>query len=360
MGQDLLERLASGPVTLQINATAVSPYTYDLFPYWNGHIPSTIDRTVRAQDLATVNSDYYSSGQGRLGAEARFPMRPYENIAIRQAQNLPIPSSRTEWVTPGEISWQQITFATASLEGTMVQPRRSYLPGQRLTADWFRPVARPGVPSDVDEFGADGMPPFRVGDQFSIWIRSILAADDTYDERVPAATRLYRDGTLVGESDAAYGLWPAAANPARYRLEMDVAHSEPWWQHSTASHTAWEFDSGRPAQGQRAMLDLLQVDYDVETDLHSRLRHPGTTSIGLFVHRQGATAGVGGAIVTGWASVDDGQSWQPIDKIRSHGAGKYVAMVKPPKGSGSISLRVRVTAPDGQSIDQTVVRAFAY
>jgi hypothetical protein len=242
----------------------------------------------------------------------------------------------------------------------MVEARQSYRPGQRLTADWFRPVARPGVPADVDQFADDGQPPFREGDQFSIWIRSILAADDKFDERVPAATRLYRNGTLVAERAAAYGLWPAAAEPARYRLEMDVARSEPWCQHSTATSTTWEIDSGRPAPGQRTPLGLLQVDYDVDTDLQGRLRHRGTAKIGLFVHRQVASNGVRGLTVTGWVSFDDGKNWKRVDTIRQRGTGRYIAMVKPPKGHGSVSLRIRAGAPDGQSIDQTVERAFGY
>lgn len=352
--------LLAGEVQVDISGTPDSPFTYDLFPYFWGHVPATIDRRVDRQALARNAAAYYGSGSRQRGAEVLFPRRPYDSFVLRQAQEVAIPSTRTEWVTPGDLVWQQVSYQTTGLAGPLVQSPRSYRPGQKVTEDWFRPVVRPGVPAVGDEDDAQwGIPGFRTGDQFTIQVRSMLDSGEHYSEAGgDPRSRLYRDGQLVAERTSLEGVWPASAQPAQYRLELDVQRSEPWWQHSTRTHTAWGFASSRPAGSEREYLDLLQIDYAVATDLNGDVKAGQPTEVGLRVYQQTQPGVLAQVAVAVWVSYDEGRTWQAVGKVKPVGDGSFTAAIKHPKGTGTVSLRVKATGEHGTSIDQTVIRAF--
>ncbi len=272
VGRRLRDQLAGRRFRVLAEGIPDSPYVYDLFPYWEDAVPARIDRTVEHRELARLTARYRGMGSGQTGAEIRFPFRPYDSAAVRQQISVPVPSTRTEWVSPGEVAWQQLTWAdTDERDSVVVASRREYTAGQHDREDWFGPVARPGVPLDADHYGDFGMPGFREGDQLTVMIRSILDSDDHYSERLMSAARFYENGELVAEGTGISGTLPADPSPARYRLELDVDQQAPWWQLSTRTRTAWEFDSARPPAGRREPLGLLQLDYDVATDLCGRI-----------------------------------------------------------------------------------------
>ncbi|HEY0700286.1 MAG TPA: S8 family serine peptidase, partial [Micromonospora sp.] len=312
VGRLLRDRLTGRRARIQAEGIPDSPYVYDLFPYWEGAVPARIDRTVDHRDLARFTTRYRGMGSEQTGAEIRFPLRPYDNAAVRQQISVPVPSTRTEWVSPGEVSWQQVTWAdTQERASVQVGARRGYTAGQHGDEDWFGAVARPGVPLDNDHYGDFGMPGYREDDRLSIMIRSILDSDDHYSERLMSAARFYENGELVAEGTGISGTLPADPAPARYRLELDVEQQEPWWQLSTRTRTAWEFDSARPPAGRREPLGLLQLDYDVATDLKGRIADRGPTRIGVSVHHQGTGEPAPGSTLEAWVSYDEGSTWRP-------------------------------------------------
>ena len=333
-----------------------SPYVYDLFPYWEDAVPSRIDRRVEHRELARVTSRYRALGSGQTGAEIRFPFRPYDSAAVRQQISLPVPSTRTEWVSPGEVTWQQLTWAdTGEGASVVVGSRHEYTAGRHAHEDWFGPVARPGVPLDADHYGDFGMPGFREGDQLTVMVRSILDSDEHYSERLMSAARFYENGELVAEGTGISGTLPADTQPARYRLELDVDQQAPWWQLSTRTRTAWEFDSARPAAGRREPLGLLQLDYDVDTDMYGRIPEHRLTKIGIGVHRQGSKAAASRSRLRVWVSYDEGSTWRSATTF--HDADGYRISVKPPRATDSVSLRVHASDAVGSVIEQEVIRA---
>lgn len=363
-GRALVAETAAGTARLDIVGTAESPYTYDLFPYFWGRVPDTIDRTVDHKDLAEVSATYHGSGEDHTGLEVNYPRRPYDTYVLRQAQEVAVPSDRTEWITPGDstggIEWRQVTWQTTDHEGGFVASPRTYAEGDALDEEWFGPVVRPGVPAVGNHGDAEwGLPGFREGDQFTIQVRSMLDGDDHFTERGGnPRSRLYRDGTLVAERGSLQGTWPAVPEPAGYRLELDVEQAEAWWQLATRSHTAWEFRSERPADGERELLDLLQIDYDVSTDLDGATMGRGPTTIGLRVYRQSDPATIVPTGVRVWVSSDEGATWTEVDTITSSKDGSFRVPVTPSQDATSVSLRVLAEGPDGMSIDQTVIRAY--
>ncbi|WP_109474154.1 S8 family peptidase [Ornithinimicrobium cavernae] len=358
-GHELLAAAAEGQQLL-VTATAESPYTYDLFPYYAGTVPETLDTRVRHGELARVDATYYSSGSTQQGAEILFPRRPHDSFVLRQAQAVAVPSQRAEWVTPGEVIWQPFTWATLAQQGGMIGADRSYATGERRDEGWFSPVLRPGVPSVGDADDADwGLPGYREGDQFMIQVRPLMDADEHFSERGgEQSSRLLADGELLAEKSGLEGAWPALAGDTAYRLELEADQHDPWWQHSTTTHTAWEFTSGRPGNGERELLDLLQVDYRVATDLQGLVPRGRPTTLGVAVYPQGRPAQAADVDLTLSVSYDDGQTWTDLDKVRPVGDGTFEARVRHPKGAEHVSLRVVATQDDGTSVEQTVLRAF--
>jgi subtilisin family serine protease len=333
-----------------------SPYVYDLFPYWEDAVPAQIDRTVEHRELARLTTRYQGMGTSQTGAEIRFPFRPYDSAAVRQQISVPVPSTRTEWVSPGEVSWQQVTWADTDERGSVVvAPRRGYTAGQHGREDWFGPVARPGVPLDADHYGDFGMPGYREEDRLTVMIRSILDSDDHYSERLISAARFYENGELVADGPGIFGTLPADPAPARYRLELDVDQQAPWWQLSTRTRTSWEFSSSRPPAGSRVPLGLLQLDYDVATDLTGQIPFGRPTKIEISVHRQGIAAAAPQSKLKAWVSYDEGATWSATTASRT--GGEYRLSVRPPRPADSVSLKLHATDAEGNVIEQEVIRA---
>jgi hypothetical protein len=111
----------------------------------------------------------------------------------------------------------------------------------------------------------------------------------------------------------------------------------------------------------RELLPLLQVDCQLgNLDLLNRAPNSTSYAFTLGIGHQG---GITGPRITGanaWASFDDGATWSQIGLVRLDDF-RWRAVVSHPMGaasSGAVSLRVAATDADGNSIDQTVVRAY--
>jgi hypothetical protein len=86
---------------------------------------------------------------------------------------------------------------------------------------------------------------------------------------------------------------------------------------------------------------LLNVGYDVDTGLDNKASR--VTRIGFDPH--------GKADVRAWLSYDDGRSWTEIRLDRRHQATVH-------HRHGFVSVRVLATDHNGNSVEQTVLRAY--
>jgi hypothetical protein len=172
-------------------------------------------------------------------------------------------------------------------------------------------------------------------------------------------TRLLRDGELVAEVDLPRGTFPMSAAPAGYRIELDVSREAEWWQRSTATRTAWTFDS-RPGDG---VLPLLSVDYLIDLDLWNTARPPGDRIGPPIMELQVSQQAAGQPAVAGarlWVSYDDGETWR-ARQVRPRGDGRFEVVLanRPPvAGSGFVSVRVEAWDVDGNRVEQQVLRGW--
>jgi hypothetical protein len=175
---------------------------------------------------------------------------------------------------------------------------------------------------------------------------------------VPQSQWVYRSGSTVlceysGEH-VGYSLPSSLQGPLSITVDTNNGGMETT---STATHTEWDLPTAsNGADFVPAPLVLLK--YSVPLDLTNTVDRPNYQITVNASYQQGYTDSSGGFTLTAWASYDDGQTWvalgsQPADKSGNAQFGLHT-----PSGATNVTLRVRATDSQGNSIDQTITRAW--
>lgn len=356
-GLMLVDLLRRGPVQMQVSGTSVSPYLYDLLLPEKQRIGDDLHYTIDRNSVAEIDTSYDADVAG-LGTDVRHISRPWPTFSAAFARDVPRPSHRTYYVSANDTYWWHLAWVNSPFDGEFRSSYVQYEPRAMLSEHWFgrvsRPVFSPLAPTTVS----------REGDEFSMALfpqsdsgghPGWMAAGDTY------STKLYAGDTLLADrSTILFDTVPASPEPATYRLVHTGTRANAWSKYSTETSTTWMFRSSRPAAGQQEHPALLQVDYDLPLDTMNQA--PDKTSYAFSIG-VGHVPGVNGPDirdVAAWASFNDGRSWQQVTLV-SNGNGRLLASVQHPRAaqtSGAVSLRVKATDADGNSIDQTLIRAY--
>ncbi|KQX57998.1 MULTISPECIES: S8 family peptidase [unclassified Streptomyces] len=344
--------LALSGARITFSGTAVSPYAYELVEYRAGAVPADQRYRVRAGELATVESRFHGATAGAEAGYSRLmhsPMQPVANFAFGR---MTLQRTLTEYVTAGVRTYEAMKIGPVWSAGGswQITAPTTLAPGQQVRRDWNKAVVRTALPDGLD-FAA-----VRDGGVGGIGAAGLLDSStgqwavmrDGADKEL---TTVYRDGVLLGTAPSASVAFPVVPERAEYRVVADVQRDDPSWSTSTKVRTDWRFHS---AQGEgRTLLPVLSVDYRLGTDLANSARTGSRTTVGLGVRHP---KGLAGPAVTGvklWASYDDGATWRQVrldDRLNGS--------VANPATAGFVSLRVTATDADGNSVDQTVTRAY--
>lgn len=362
VGQSIVDLLASGPVTMELSGTSVSPFEYSLMLPNPGRIAGNQNYVIDKRNTARIDAEYRGGDTTITGTEAKFALRPWTAFLFGFAYNLDHPRTRTEYVTAApDIRWWHLAWAGYPFDGGQIGQVTSYRADSRHDEAWFQQIQRPGMPIGLTGWEDVGAPAYREGDDFVLNIFPYADADQHYAEQFPgdvAGTKLFQGDRLLAESRYAIGTYPALPGAASYRLVSRQQRSAPWWTYSTEVTTTWNFNSA-PASGRR-LLPLLQVEYNLGLDL---LNTAPDHRAYLFTIDIGHQPGVDGPPITSadtWASFDDGATWHRIINLRL-GSGKRLVIMPHPKladTSGAVSLRVSARDAAGNTIDQTIIRAY--
>ncbi|MFI6464628.1 S8 family serine peptidase [Streptomyces sp. NPDC050538] len=346
--------------TVDMTGTRNTPYTYDLSAGHQGAIPDADLTYAPSRSQLAVLETKFHAVKPVSGGEFRYSITDAFPIGLGFRERIDYPAERTDYVStgPGQRWSESVTVGDGTLEerSGLVQ----YTGGEHRTLDWFKPVWHPWLGTGL------GWGQQRSGNQLQFntpgWGDS--GPDHTgfgdawsADSGMTQTTQVYRDGTLVDSrtSSGAYD-WDAPADEHTYKVVTDTALDPDRWELSTKGHAEWTFNSSATPVDRWTFLPLLNLAFDIDTDLAGDVRGGGRVPVGIsasYVVGAPDTGTIVGSTLQ--VSYDDGKSWQAV-KLGGAGA-KWHGTLTVPRGTRYISLRASATDDQGGSVRQEIVRA---
>ncbi|MEU1245691.1 S8 family peptidase [Micromonospora arida] len=324
-----------------------SPYTYDLAYVGKGDMFTGLTRKLSSKNLATVKTTYRS--QSTVATATRFHRASAPGGAGPIGSNTPVdlPFKGTEYYnTDGGIVWTS-TFVEGDNLTTQDSTFRS---GRTYTQTWNAAPFGPTVTQapTLSPLGYAG----RDGDTISI--ASVpLFGDATgrpasRDDQ-PVRFRLLRDGKEIGTSDSPWAEFAVPAGKATYRLEATATRGAPDTL-STSVSVAWTFTSAHTTSPER--LPLTTARPTPVLDDTNTARTGRSMPIPVALDRQAGSKAAPNRTLAVSASFDDGRTWVALPVIRN------VALISHPRRAGFVSLRLTATDTAGNTVTQTIQRAY--
>jgi len=344
-----------------------SPYVYNLLSTSDAHIPRRPVYTVRTRSLAAVHNTYAAQGTGAAATASEAPILPGNFLGATGSRGfgvgLQLPGTANAYFTPGRAGWLSTLYAgTDAVPGTTFGGYRYSVAGTYRHA-WN---AAPIGPTFPVQAVANTYTAERTGNTITALLplygdAASDHASDTApygaDSGVTGSTTLYRNGAAV-ESSAQPGylatrkVLPAGA--ATYKITTQADRTVRWSRYATRERITWKFRSGHT--GTSHNLPLLAVRYSVALDRFGRapVGKPHTVTVRLQEHNT-ADHGVQSSLRVR-ASYDDGKTWRPVATRTADGHSTFV--LTPPKSALYVSLRATAADNNGNTVDQTVIRAY--
>ncbi|MGW2464179.1 S8 family peptidase [Streptomyces sp. NPDC001761] len=347
-GAGLLDALRRGSVRLTVTSNPTTDYVYDVVHHWTGGVPADPTWRERRGDLARVDVSFRNYRPGKA-----YEFRSDEQGFSGVWAPLPAPAQgeRTDWLT-ADIPWQDY----AGILGETSQASQEFTTYRRGTTSpvtWFGPIQRPRM-------GPLGYQPVRYGD--AMWLPvpgwgdsgagHIGDAHANFD--VKNRVTLYQgDQEVDWGNDEKLLLSGLAPQRLPYRLVVD--NDRGAWANPYSRHTLTEWRFTSEATEGEVPLPVIQVDYGVDTDPAGRAgRHAALTVTASQL--PGVHSAVGKPTVD--LSYDDGKTWHRAELSRDGRGDAWRTALRAPKDARFVSLRVGATDHDGDSVTQTLTRAF--
>jgi subtilisin family serine protease len=340
-----------------------SPYVYRVYLYEPEKMMTGLTRKLRAGDFATVRSQISADVPGVPVARTAVAHAPGNSPVYRDERNIP-PSFTYD--APGTITEYYNQDKQAVWQSTSAQPRytyyqsawTSYRPGRTYTVKWANAVVGPVFPEPNfgqqyatrywgDTIGGPG--PLHGDGAGHMGFRFVR------DGSVQVS--LYRNGIKIGDANQAPWTWDVPAQAGDYRLAATF-RSDPEFTLSTVVDAEWTFKSGHVPDGQLVKLPMTAIRYTPQLDIDNKAPAGKLFAIPVSLDRQVGAASARTRDLTVEASFDDGKTWQRLPVLRT--GEKAVAWVHNPRGSGFVSLRSAATDTSGNTVKQTVIRAYRY
>jgi subtilisin family serine protease len=338
----------------RVTATFEAPDTAYLLGWLTeDHMITGMAQELTAADLATVRADHGHEASGTTGRKLAWPVLPDALMGgFAHPLAFALPSTRTEYYNAGgRMRWFRSFDEMTADEyvTTTVAPPLSYKPGQAYQEQWSRGVFGPTVASPAYEHQWVT----RTGDK--LLVLAPLYGDGVgragYSGIATGRITLFLDGVKNAELSELNGEFEVPPEPADYRLEMVAQRSGPATL-STEVRVAWTFRSGHVegAEAVRMPLSTVQFAPPVNSENAAPAGQPAT--IPVTVTPQPDSAAAPNASLRVEASFDDGKSWVVATR-----AGNAVVL-QHPAGPGYVSLRAVAEDESGNTVEQTVIRAY--
>ncbi|GGI94230.1 S8 family serine peptidase [Streptomyces brasiliensis] len=347
-GADLLDSLRHGPVELKVTSHPTTGYLYDVVHHWTGAVPADPTWREEPKDLGRVDVSFRNH---RPGKAMEFRPDVWRGWAVGNQLTAPAQGERTDWVT-SDVTWLDDAFIQGETGQHSLDVLR-YPARKTAEVSWFGPIQRPRM-------GPLGYQPVRYLDTMYIpapgWGDSgaghVGEAGGNYDVKDWMA--LYQGDNQLRWGNSEYlpvaGL---AAERLPYRLVVDNDRGAWGNPYSTHTLTEWNFTSAATGTESSEPLPLIQLDYGVDTDKGGRADRRTELTVAAS-HLPGTTAAIGKPSVE--VSYDDGKTWHRSELSR--GGDGWRTRLAAPGPAAFATLRVTARDDAGNSVSQTITRAF--
>ncbi|MEV4159677.1 S8 family serine peptidase [Nonomuraea dietziae] len=333
-----------------------SPYLYHLGYFTAGRMVTGFQRAVTQQELATVKVDYAQQLAGTAGSTAAGP-QPQDSFFPHwyAGSRIALPSVQTEYVnTDDGIRWQR-SFRETDAQEDEVQAisgrAATYQRGRTHAEQWNRGVF---APTGGAEAAHDAI--IRTGDRISVnfnFYHGDGQGRPGYSRAPRQRSALYRDGRLVAEGAAVHSqLFHVPPEAATYRVETEAERDEPFT--STRVFAAWTFRSEHAPGTVR--LPSATISFAPALNNRNISRGGVPLAVPVTVWQTPGT-GAGGRLkdLNVEMSTDDGATWSTPKLVRTPAGG--VVFLRNP-ATGHVSLRAKATDASGNTVEQTIIRAY--
>lgn len=325
---------------------------YNLSEIVADHVPAGFAKRYTAADLGRLDAAY--AGQGpTTGFTTMHARRVDRGVSTVSALlPVPLPGRRAEYYTP-DLDWDRIMFEDApdyaAVTWQQSAPTRftaGTTRSERLNAAVFGP-ALGGI--SYAHRSQDRM-------MIAPGLHAPAGAWSAYSPTATGRIVVQRAGVTVYDEPGIFAMvagLPAAAAP--YRVTVDLDRGAPS-RLSTHVSAEWTFRSAAPADGAATWLPLSAVRF--APPLSDTNTAPAGTSLTVpvsVVSQPGSAAGPSKALTVD-VSYDDGRTWRRVPVVRAAGGG--VVVLRHPATAGFVSLRASSTDTAGNTVKQTVIRAY--
>ncbi|MDT9692530.1 S8 family serine peptidase [Streptomyces sp. P9(2023)] len=356
----LLSKLSAGEVTLSWKATAKSPYLYNLAFPESGQIRGDRSYRVRDAQLGRTESSYGSMGVATDFIDNAAAYRPDgTSVYFGAIEPVPAPGTRTEYYTAGDTKWDQVLSSSFPFGEFMIGAKHAYKAGEKRTERWYDGVVAPTAP--LDATGKPVLVSERQGDL--IGFANSMWGDNTHYSQPGSFgdignLRLSRDGEVLGETGWPFGVFEVPSERGTYTLEQHTMKiGSKVWNRSTSVNSVWKFTSELDESVYSQGIPLLFPRYNLPEDGLKTLAATDGLQIGLTAtgHAGYTPAALTSARLS--YSYDGGTTWTEA-QVAAHG-GDWTATVNHTGAAGKqVTLKTELTDANGNSVTQTVVRAY--
>ncbi|PZF91692.1 S8 family peptidase [Micromonospora deserti] len=349
-------------VTSKVDGTwAAAGAAYDLGFRVPGRYPTGFTRTVARASLVAITNEYAQQVPGSTGWQYSASFLPGV-VTMEYVRQLPfaLPSTQVKYVnTDGGLRWEHTFWEAHEAGRTLLWSPDliSYRAGGRYTESWNGAVHGPILEGGLEPNEVSGVNRF----DDELWIFPRLYADSSGHIGTSSVddvtVTLHRNGEPVAP-DFDGGLLQIFVVPpeeAAYRLVVDAKRNAPVTL-STRTRMEWTFRSGHVDGDVGARLSTSVVRFTPRLTAGQSAPAGVTFEIPLTVQRQPDSTAKPVRTLSVDVSYDDGATWTPAT-VRRHGE-RGAATVRHPAGAGYVSLRATATDKAGNTVTQTVVRAY--
>ncbi|MDX2543129.1 S8 family serine peptidase [Streptomyces sp. WI04-05B] len=340
------------------------PVTYHLG--WNR--PGGLDgfaAEVRKNQLAKVDLQVGVPVEGRRVQVEVTPHTPDGDLIFGDHDlRGGLPLRTTDYVLDNDVKWSFRAWQVfgeghdSRFEAFQMRMPRTWQAGHSYTERFNVGVFGPTLPAAGDLGPERGLPGVvRYGNVIRAFTPQFGdgAGHWGLSDYTSVTSSLQADGKEIADD---YGISPidlteytVPAQDSAYKLTVDASRDPAVYPVSTRVRTEWTFRSATTPEDSNTALPLSVVRFSPDLSLSSTAKAGQRFSVPFTV--EGAAAGQRPAKLAFEVSYDDGATWQHAKAV----GGTHLALTHPAT-AGSVSLRAKLTDRAGNTLVQTIERAY--